>query len=109
LNGGTTYQALSGAVKLGLITEADLDKSLRRLFAARIRFGEFDAAPTPGTPNPNPYANIPPTANDTHENDAISLQMARQSMVLLKNSNKTLPLKKNLGSIAVIGPTADSM
>ncbi len=105
LNSGTTYVALAGALRLGLLTEADIDKSVRRLFLARIRMGEFDA-PDAGF---DPYASIPPTANDTREHDTVALEVARQSMVLLKNENNTLPLKKNLRSIAVIGPTADSV
>ncbi len=102
LNGGTTYRALAEAVRQGLLTEADVDKAVRRLFTARFRLGEFDPA------EGNPYAEIPPTANDTREHDALALKMARESMVLLKNANNVLPLKKDLRSIAVIGPTADS-
>ncbi len=107
LNGGTTYKALAEAVRQGLLTEADIDKSLRRLFTARFKLGEFDVpAGSPYAPV-NPYANIPPTANDTPANDAVARRMARESMVLLKN-NGALPLKKEVRSIAVIGPTADS-
>ena len=66
--------------------------------------GEFDA---PGTGS-DPYASIPPSANDSPENDHLALEVARQSMVLLKNSNNVLPLRKDLGSIAIIGPVADA-
>src|SRR5205814_470930 len=83
-------------------TEKELDVSLRRLFEARIRMGEFDPAGT------DPYASIPPSANDSPEHDHLALEVARQSMVLLKNSNHVLPLKKDIGSIAVIGPAADA-
>jgi beta-glucosidase len=108
LNGGTTYKSLSEAVRQGLLTEADVDQSLRRLLSARFKLGEFDPAPTATSTAPvNPYANIPPTANDTPANDAVARQMARESMVLLKNTG-VLPLKKDLRTLAVIGPTADS-
>jgi beta-glucosidase len=102
LNGGTTYRALTEAVRQGLLTEADIDKALRRLFTARFRLGEFDPA------DGNPYAAIPPSANDIEAHDAIAHRMARESMVLLKNASSTLPWKKDLRSIAVIGPTSDS-
>jgi len=103
LNGGTTYRSLGEAVRQGLLTEADLDVALRRLFTARIRMGEFDP------PTKDPYASIPPTANATDEHDAIAHKMADESMVLLKNENSALPLSKNLQSIAVIGPNADNI
>jgi beta-glucosidase len=110
LNGGTTYRALAEAVRQGLLTEGDIDKSVRRLFTARFRLGEFDATPAADSDIPrNPYASIPATANDTREHDEVAHRMARESMVLLKNANNVLPLKKELRSIAVIGPTADSV
>ncbi len=49
LNGGTTYKALPEAVRQGLLTEADIDVSLRRLFTARFKLGEFDPPHTPGS------------------------------------------------------------
>jgi beta-glucosidase len=104
LNGGTTYRALTGAVKQGLLTEKDLDKALTRLFTARFRLGLFDS------PEKVPYANTAYSRNNTPEHDRVALQAARESMVLLKNDNNTLPLKKeNIRTLAVIGPTADSL
>ena len=109
LNGGTTYRSLTGALQQGLVTEDDINKALRRLFTARFRMGEFDPAPAPGVAVRDPYAATPVTANDNKAHDALALQVARESMVLLKNDNHTLPLKKELRSIAVIGPNADSV
>jgi beta-glucosidase len=104
LNGGTTYRALVGAVKQGLLTEKDLDKSLTRLFNARFRLGLFDSR------EKVPYANTAYSRNNSPEHDRIALDAARQSMVLLKNDNNTLPLKKDtIKTLAVIGPTADSL
>jgi beta-glucosidase len=56
-----------------------------------------------------PYAQIPFSANDAPEHRQLALQAARESIVLLKNDNNTLPLRKDLKSIAVIGPNADDV
>ena len=55
-----------------------------------------------------PYARIPFSQNDTDQHRQLALKSARESIVLLKNANRALPLKKDLKSIAVIGPNADS-
>jgi beta-glucosidase len=112
LNAGSTYEALPEAVRQGLLTEADIDRSLRRLLTARFKLGEFDPSPSPPKPGSkaplNPYADIPPSVNDSPAHDALARQLARESMVLLKNDG-ILPLKKDLRSLAVIGPNADSV
>lgn len=102
LNCGIVYHSLVEAVELGLLSEADIDVALTRLMEARFRLGMFDP------PEMVPYAQIPITMNDTPEHRAVSLEAARESIVLLKNENNLLPLKKDLSQIAVIGPTADS-
>src|SRR6185436_1272904 len=98
----TEYASLVQAVKNGLITEAEIDTSLKRLMTARFRLGMFDP------PEMVPYARIPFSKNDTPEHRRLALKTARESIVLLKNANRTLPLKKDLKSIAVVGPNADS-
>ena len=98
---GREYASLVQAVKQGLITEAEIDTALKRLMTARFRLGMFDP------PEMVPYARIPFSQNDTPEHRALALQSARESIVLLKNANRTLPLRKDLKSIAVIGPNAD--
>jgi beta-glucosidase len=100
---GDSYKALVNAVKQGLISEAEIDRALKRLFEARFRLGMFDP------PENVPYAQIPFSANDSVEHRQISLEAARESIVLLKNANNTLPLRKDLKSIAVIGPNADNV
>ncbi len=102
LNCGKTYQALLGAVKQGLITEAELDDSLRRLFLTRFRLGMFDPVADV------PWAQIPYSVNQSAAHDQLARKAAQQSIVLLKN-NGILPLKKSLKNIAVIGPTADEV
>jgi beta-glucosidase len=100
---GTAYRALTDAVHHNLITEAQLDVSVKRLFTARMRLGMFDP------PASVPYASIPFSVVNSTENEALALQAARESMVLLKNDGHFLPLKTD-GSqtIAVIGPLAAS-
>jgi beta-glucosidase len=98
---GQAYPALVDAVHQNLITEAEIDGAVRRLFAARFRLGMFDP------PSSYAYGRIPVTENDTPQHRQLSLQAARESMVLLKNQDKTLPLKSGIGRIAVIGPTAE--
>ena len=99
---GGEYASLIQAVKQGLITEAEIDTALKRLMTARFRLGMFDP------PEMVPYARIPFSQNDTPEHRQLALQSARESIVLLKNANATLPLRKDLKSIAVIGPNADA-
>ena len=100
---GDAYRALINSVKQGLISEAEIDRALKRLFTARFRLGMFDP------PEMVPYSTIPFSANDSPEHRRLSLVTARESMVLLKNENGTLPLRKDLKSIAVIGPNADEV
>ena len=97
---GKTYSALSEALKLGLLTGADLDRALRRLFTLRFKLGQFDP------PDLVPYSKIPISENNSPAHDKLALEAARQSLVLLKNDG-TLPWKtKDLKTVAVIGPTA---
>jgi len=102
LNCGKTYHALVSAVKQGLITEAELDDSLRRLFLTRFRLGMFDPD------SMVPWAQIPYSINQSAEHDQLARKAAQSSIVLLKNKG-ILPLKKSLKRIAVIGPTADEV
>jgi beta-glucosidase len=101
LNCGEAYGALLIAERKGLISEAEIDRAVSRLFTARFRLGMFDP------PERVPYAQIPISVNDSDEHRALALQAARESIVLLKNAGPMLPLSKDLHSIAVIGPNAD--
>jgi beta-glucosidase len=101
LNCGRTFESLVNAVKQGLVSEESIDRAVKRLFAARFKLGMFDP------PEMVPYAQIPYEVNDCEEHRQLALEMARESMVLLKNADGLLPLRKNLNLIAVIGPNAD--
>jgi beta-glucosidase len=100
---GQAYQGLGDAVKQKLISEADIDVSLRRLFLARIKLGLFDP------PSKVPYASIPFSEVNSPQHEALALEASEKSMVLLKNDG-ILPLKvAKYRTIAVIGPNAASL
>jgi len=106
LNCGSFY-ALYGQAALDnkTIVEADIDQALERTSNVLVRLGYFDP------PEQQPYRRLSPADVDTLESRQLALEAAQQSIVLLKNINKALPL--NLDSlrnkqIALIGPTANA-
>ncbi|MGB7759325.1 MAG: glycoside hydrolase family 3 C-terminal domain-containing protein [Bryobacteraceae bacterium] len=101
LDCGVEYRNLLPAVRAGLVSESEIDKSVRRLLTIRFRLGMFDP------PAMVKYARIPYSANDSPEHRQLALEAARKSIVLLKNEGHALPLAKSLKTIAVIGPNAD--
>lgn len=94
------YRPYIDAVHQGLLSEADLDRALRRLFSARMRLGMFDPK------NMVPYANIPASEIDSAEHRQLALKTAQESMVLLKNDG-ILPFGSNVKKILVVGPLAE--
>jgi beta-glucosidase len=98
----TDPENIVAAVKAGMMPEAVVDRSLQRLFEARIKLGLFDA------PASLPWANVTAKDHNTPAHRAISREAAEASMVLLKNQGDLLPIKGNPRTIAVIGPNADS-
>lgn len=100
LDCGSTYRSLTEDVKTGLVSKADLDQAVERLFVARFRLGMFDP------PASVPYSTLSATSVDTGANRELALQAARESIVLLKNDG-ILPLQQSGKTIAVVGPTAD--
>ena len=101
LDCGRVYPNLVAAVRQGLITEAQIDTSVTRLFLARMKLGMFDDS------SHVRWAKIPFSNLDSREHRALARKIADESIVLLKNDRNTLPLRKDLGTIAVIGPNAD--
>ena len=91
--------SLVQAVEDGEVPEALVDRAVRRVLELKFRLGLFE----------HPYVNAAHAQQVVHsqEHQELALQAARESIVLLKNENKLLPLKKDLKSIAVIGPDAD--
>jgi beta-glucosidase len=100
--GNNAYKTLVQAVKDGRISEKQIDVSVKRLFMIRFRLGMFDP------PEMVRYAQTPVSVLESPEHQEHALKMARQSIVLLRNENKTLPLSKTLKKIVVLGPNADN-
>jgi len=98
---GSDYRSLVDAVHQNLITEAELNTSLHRLFRARFQLGMFEP------PASYAYGRIPFSEDNSPEHRQLALQAARESIVLLKNRNGVLPLKPGIRRIAVVGPTAE--
>jgi beta-glucosidase len=92
---------LNNAINEGKVSEADIDTSVSRLLKSRFLLGLFDP------PDSVPYNKIPDSVVDSKEHRSLSLKAAQESMVLLKNQNGILPLKKDLKSVYVIGTNAD--
>jgi len=102
--GNKTAQAATtvAAMQQGLLSEAELDRALHRLFDVRLRLGLLAPA------GQRPFAEITAHDFDTPAQRALNLETARRSLVLLKNDG-LLPLKAPPRRIAVIGPNADSV
>ncbi|WP_288276322.1 xylan 1,4-beta-xylosidase [uncultured Prevotella sp.] len=96
---GSEYKNLPEAVRRGDIKESDLDRSLRRLLIARFEVGDFDDDKLVE------WTKIPSSSVASKEHKQLALDMARKSIVLLKN-NGVLPLSKT-SDILVMGPNAN--
>ncbi|WP_139956932.1 glycoside hydrolase family 3 C-terminal domain-containing protein [Flavicella sediminum] len=94
-------EALPSALEQGLITEAELDITVRRLLRLRFMIGDFD------DPKLNPYSQIPTSVLECDAHKNLALKAAEQTIVLLKNEKNILPLKKDIEDLAVIGPFAN--
>ena len=103
LNCGSVYAgSLLKALKQGLVTEDEINVSVRRLLMARMKLGEFDPQEIV------PFNDIPLSVVESNKHRQMALESARKSMVLLKNENNTLPFSKKVKRVAVIGPNADN-
>lgn len=96
--GGGYVKNLKKAVEEGLVSEKEIDSSVYRILKAKFELGLFD--------NPYKYCDETREKNDTltPQHLAVAREDARESMVLLKNSDHLLPFPKNIKSIAIIGP-----
>ena len=95
---GYAYRSIPEAVRRGLISEEEVDKHVIRLLEGRFDLGEMD------DPSLVEWSKIPYSAMSTKESAKISLDMARQSIVLLKNSLPLAPSKGKGNSEAVKRP-----
>lgn len=92
---------IDSAVTAGIINEADVNKSLKRLLVARFRLGMFDDESS------QPFTKIPMEMVGCKKHLALSREAAEKSFVLLKNDG-VLPLKRNK-KVALIGPNANNL
>lgn len=99
LSCGETYEFLGEAIRRGLVTEADVDRALGRLFTTQMKLGMFDP------PELVPYAATPMDVVGCAEHRALAYEAALKSLVLLKNDG-ILPIAPDTRSVLVVGPTA---
>ncbi len=102
MQGAVFYYYLAESVANGTISEAQIDEAVRRILRTKFALGLFD----------DPYRYSDTLRQQrlvlAPEHRAAARRAGRESIVLLKNDNQALPLSKNIGSLAVIGPLADS-
>lgn len=98
---GNTLKALQGAVNKGMVSEKEIDASLKINLETLFKLGLFDAA------GKNPYNRINENVIDNKSHRSLAREAAVQSIVLLSNKNNILPLSKNINHILVTGPNAD--
>lgn len=103
LNCGNIYGNLLKAVEQGLVKEETIETAVTRLLTTRMKLGLFDE------PEKVPYNTINYDVVDCKEHQQINEEAARKSVVLLKNENQLLPLKKDaIKTIGVIGPNGNN-
>ena len=103
LNCGDLFVYVTDAVKKGMIPEERVDEALVHLFTTRMKLGLFDEK------KETPFDDIPYTAVDSKEMQALNLEAAEKCIVLLKNEDSLLPLDRSrIGTIGVIGPNANN-
>ena len=99
LDGGAAYGHLKEALDRGLVTEADIDRSLLILFMTRLKLGIL-------LPDDySPYKDAPESVICCRKHSNLAREAARKSMVLIKN-NGVLPLRKDISSVFVGGAFA---
>ena len=102
INCGKVYKVLNKSLEQNLVTEALIDLRLKEGFLTRFKLGMFDPIGT------NPYDNITAEVVNSDKHRAIAKEVAEKSIVLLKNKNNILPLKKDTRTVFVVGPNASS-
>jgi len=100
-NAGPTTEAVNAALASGLLKESDVDTAVRHILSIRFRLGEFD-------PDGGRYGSITMDAVNTPAHQRLAREAAGKAMVLLKNDG-ALPLSPSAGTVAVVGPLADTL
>jgi len=103
LSCGGVYDQLGEAVERGLVSEADIDRSLVRTLVTRFKLGMFDPA------DQVPYSSIPMEVVGCPAHQDLAYQAALESVVLLKNKDRILPVGGSVRKILVVGPTAANL
>lgn len=103
LNCGCTYHAAIDAVRQGLLSEEKINESLFRLLMTQFKLGMFDSY------EKSKWGHLTRKDVDTPENRALARKIAADSIVLLKNKNNLLPVKKDVKKIMVMGPCATNI
>jgi beta-glucosidase len=103
-NSQPTLDSLHAALEEGFLTEDVIDDAVSHILSIRFRLGDFDP------PGRNPYEAITPDVINAPEHQQLARRTARESMVLLKNDDQTLPLDDaELSDVAVVGPLVDTL
>lgn len=103
MNCGSMYKHLKGAIEQGLVEETQINEKLRNVLRSRFKLGLFDP---PGTV---PYDTLGAADINTSEARQLAREAAGKSIILAKNANKVLPLKKDLRKIYIVGPSAANL
>jgi len=102
LSDGSVYRTLLEQVRQGIVPEGELNRAVSRILAAKFRLGLFD--------NPLVDPDAAERVTNSAEHRRVALKAAQETIVLLKNDKKLLPLDlTKLKTIAVIGPNADGL
>ncbi len=99
--GSVYYPYLIEAVEKGLVTEQEIDASLKQLLKTRFKLGLFDPQ------EKDPWKDLDEEVINSTEHRQLARKTAEKSMVLLKNDN-VLPIKKDIKSLYMVGPNANS-
>ncbi|PWJ35003.1 glycoside hydrolase family 3 C-terminal domain-containing protein [Sediminitomix flava] len=103
LNCGSIYDKnVVAAVEQGLLSEKIVDNRLKNLLQTRFKLGLFDPV------DMNPYNNVSPDTVECKSHRQLAYEAALKSVVLLKNEKNVLPLKKDIRTLYVLGPNANS-
>lgn len=102
MQGGLFFEKLPELVKEGKVSEEQIDKAVARILRMKYKLGLFE--------DPYRYSNARREKREilSDQNRKMAREVSRESIVLLKNDNKVLPLKKDIKKLAVIGPLADN-